>query len=66
VWGTAAAMHQQPDMSSGFRRAEIAQYVASLSNDLAQIAGASGLQVLEYLLKMIRLEAENLNQMEGN
>jgi hypothetical protein len=42
--------------------AQIAGYVAALSTDLATLARKSGLTTLEYLLEMVRLEAENLNR----
>ena len=41
---------------------EVASYVASLSTELAAMARQSGLETLEFLLEMIRLEAEGLNR----
>ena len=41
---------------------DVAQYVASLSSDLAAMARGSGLQTLGYLLEMVRLEAENVSR----
>ncbi len=41
---------------------EAAGYIASLSNELRVLARKSGFNTLEYLLEMVRLEAENLNQ----
>jgi hypothetical protein len=38
---------------------EVANYVATLSADLATMARGHGLQALAYLLDMVRLEAEN-------
>jgi hypothetical protein len=43
-------------------QAEVASYVASLSNELAAMARQTGLETLEFLLEMIRLEAEGLNK----
>jgi hypothetical protein len=40
--------------------ADVAAYVASLATDLA--IHKAGLTSLEYLLEMLRLEAENLNR----
>jgi len=40
-------------------RTEVANYVATLSADLATMARRSGLDTLGYLLEMVRLEAES-------
>jgi hypothetical protein len=40
-------------------RKEVANYVATLSADLATMARRSGLDTLGYLLEMVRLEAES-------
>jgi hypothetical protein len=40
----------------------VANYVATMSADLASIARQSGLDTLGYLLEMVRLEAENLTR----
>jgi hypothetical protein len=40
-------------------RAAVANYVATLSGDLATMARRTGLETLGYLLEMVRLEAEN-------
>ena len=40
-------------------RTEVANYVATLSADLATMARQSGLDTLGYLLEMVRLEAES-------
>jgi hypothetical protein len=40
-------------------RKAVADYVATLSADLAVLARQHGLQTLGYLLEMARLEAEN-------
>ncbi len=37
----------------------VANYVASLSNDLAGMARRNGLDTLGYLLEMVQLEAES-------
>ena len=47
-------------------RTVVAQYVASLSADLAAMARGSGLQTLGYLLEMVRLEAENVSRHAQN
>ncbi len=39
---------------------EVANYVATLSADLAIMARRSGLDTLGYLLEMVRLEAEGV------
>ena len=44
---------------NGDERADVAVYVASMSADLANMARATGLDTLGYLLEMVRLEAEN-------
>jgi hypothetical protein len=44
--------------------AEVAAYVASLATELAVMAQRAGLNSLEYLLEMVRLEAENVNRQE--
>ena len=41
-------------------RAMVANYVATLSADLANMARRSGLDTLGYLLEMVRLEAESV------
>jgi len=43
--------------------ADVADYVAAASAELAAIARQSGLDVLEHLLQMARLEAENVHQL---
>ncbi len=39
---------------------EVANYVATLSADLALMAPRTGLDTLSYLLEMVRLEAEGV------
>ena len=41
-------------------RTMVANYVATLSADLATMARRSGLDTLGYLLEMVRLEAESV------
>jgi len=41
-------------------RLEVANYVATLSADLAVMARQSGLDTLGYLLEMVQLEAETI------
>jgi len=46
-------------------QAAVANYVASLSADLATLARKTGLDTLGYLLEMVRLEAESVNRPNG-
>ena len=48
------------------KRTEVANYVATLSADLATMARRSGLDTLGYLLEMVRLEAESKTQHSQN
>jgi hypothetical protein len=59
-------MTDPPTPSVPSDRAVVAQYVASLSSDLAAMARGSGLQTLGYLLEMVRLEAENAGRHAQN
>lgn len=43
----------------------VANYVASMSNELSGIARRNGLDTLGYLLDMVRLEAESLARQDG-
>jgi len=47
-------------------RTVVANYVATMSADLATMARRSGLDTLVYLLEMVRLEAENVNRQTHN
>ena len=47
-------------------RAATAEYVATLSTDLASMARRHGLDTLGYLLDMVRLEAESLVEANGD
>jgi hypothetical protein len=40
----------------------VAQYLATMSADLANIARRNGLETLGYLLEMARLEAESVSR----
>ena len=44
----------------------VANYVATMSADLATMARRSGLDTLGYLLEMVRLEAENVTRHRQN
>ena len=46
-------------------RASVAAYVASMTADLATLAGRNGLDTLGYLLEMVRLEAESARTGHG-
>ncbi len=43
-------------------RTVVANYVATMSADLATMARRTGLETLGYLLEMVRLEAENVTR----
>ena len=47
-------------------RTVVANYVATLSAELATLARRSGLDTLGYLLEMVRLEAENVTRHKQN
>ena len=59
-------MTDPPTSPEPGNRTVVAQYVASLSSDLAAMARGSGLQTLGYLLEMVRLEAENVSRHAQN
>jgi hypothetical protein len=59
-------MANQPTASEPGGRAAVANYVATLSGDLATLARRTGLETLGYLLEMARLEAENAGRHEPN
>jgi hypothetical protein len=46
-------------LSEAGSRSVVANYVATLTAELATMARRSGLDTLGYLLEMVRLEAEN-------
>jgi len=56
---------EQPASEPG-ARAAVANYVATLTGDLATMARRTGLETLGYLLEMARLEAENAGRHEPN
>ena len=60
--GAAMPIQLPPSTTQG----EVASYVASLSAELASMARQSGLDVLEFVLEMVRLEAEGLNRPEDD
>jgi hypothetical protein len=47
-------------------REAVANYVATLSADLAMMARGTGLETLGYLLEMVHLEAENASRQGQN
>ncbi len=59
-------MTDPPTSTEPGHQAVVAQYVASMSGDLAAMARGSGLQTLGYLLEMVRLEAENVSRHAQN
>ena len=60
--GSAVPMVDEPLPRQSTDPADVAAYVASLATDLAILTHKAGLTSLEYLLEMLRLEAENLNR----
>jgi hypothetical protein len=52
-------MADQPEKAEPAGRTAVANYVATLSADLAAMARRTGLDTLSYLLEMARLEAES-------
>jgi hypothetical protein len=52
---------QTPAIEPG-NRAVVADYVATMSADLASLARRTGFETLGYLLEMARLEAENVTR----
>jgi hypothetical protein len=59
-------MANQPPTSEPVDRVAVANYVASLSGDLAMMARRTGLETLGFLLEMVRLEAENASRHGAN
>ena len=53
-------MPDHPAAGDNGSQFEVANYVATLSADLAVMARRSGLDTLGYLLEMVRLEAEGI------
>ena len=54
-----AGMANQGASAGPWNRTVVANYVATLSGELATLAKRNGLDTLGYLLEMVRLEAEN-------
>jgi hypothetical protein len=59
-------MTDQSPPSEASNREVVANYVATLSADLAAMARQNGLDTLGYLLEMVRLEAENVRRHKPN
>ena len=59
-------MTDQTTPGEAGNRTMVANYVATMSADLATMARRSGLDTLGYLLEMVRLEAENLTRHRQN
>jgi hypothetical protein len=59
-------MANEPVPSGPGDRRAVANYVATLSADLATMAHRTGMETLGYLLEMVRLEAENASRHETN
>jgi len=51
-----------PERSEPASAHETARYIADLSQEMADLARNSGLDVMAYLLEMVRLEAEETAQ----
>jgi hypothetical protein len=58
-------MVDRPKAQATTERAAAADYVATISSELASIARRHGLDALGFLLDMARLEAENAARMNG-
>lgn len=52
-------MAEPPATTDYGARTQVANYVATMSGDLANMARRNGLDTIGYLLEMVRLEAEN-------
>jgi hypothetical protein len=59
-------MAEQPTATDNGARTQVANYVATMSGDLAAMARRNGLDTLGYLLEMVRLEAENETRQTQN
>ena len=59
-------MAEQTRSSEPGSRTVVANYVATMSADLATMARRTGLETLGYLLEMVRLEAENVTRQRQN
>ena len=54
-------MADQTSSAETGNRTVVANYVATMSADLATMARRTGLDTLGYLLEMVRLEADSVN-----
>jgi hypothetical protein len=59
-------MTDQTTPGEAGNRTVVANYVATLSADLATMARQNGLDTLGYLLELVRLEAENVTRHKQN
>jgi hypothetical protein len=59
-------MAEPPATTENRTRTQVANYVATMSSDLATMARRNGLDTLGYLLEMVRLEAENVTRHAQN
>jgi hypothetical protein len=59
-------MAEPPATPENGTRTQVANYVATMSSDLATMARRNGLDTLGYLLEMVRLEAENVTRHQQN
>jgi hypothetical protein len=59
-------MAELPAGTENRNRTQVANYVAAMSGDLANMARRNGLDTLGYLLEMVRLEAENVTRHQQN
>ena len=59
-------MADQATSGETANRTVVANYVATMSADLATMARQNGLDTLGYLLEMVRLEAENVTRHKQN
>jgi hypothetical protein len=57
-----AGMAELPAKTENRTRIQVADYVATMSSDLASMSRRNGLDTLGYLLEMVRLEAENVTR----
>lgn len=53
---------QYPERGESASARETARYIADLSEGMAALARGSGLDVMAYLLELVRLEAEEAAQ----
>ena len=53
---------EYPERNEPASARETARYIADLSEGMAELARGSGLDVMAYLLELVRLEAEEATQ----